>query len=59
MYRADQPPSPITETFFLCRAPTGCPCLAAGIRYFAGKSFRAGWEVGTALGTRCLQQPGQ
>lgn len=29
-------PAPITENLFLFRAPTGCLCLAAGIRYLAG-----------------------
>lgn len=28
--------APYTENLFLFRAPTGCLCLAAGIRYLAG-----------------------
>ena len=35
--RADQSPILVTETFFFSRALMGCPCLAAGIRYLAGK----------------------
>lgn len=41
-------PCPTPEAFLLSRAPTGCPSLAAGIRYLAGKSpGQAGRSGGT------------
>lgn len=40
VWAAESGPAPFsgTEFFFLSRAPMGCPCLAAGIRYRAGRS---------------------